>query len=58
MKTYRIEYKEILRYEFYVDAKSKEQAENKFRKMVGDGEINFDDGWVEYSDIESIKEDM
>ena len=58
MKTYKIEYKEILKYEFYVDAESKEQAEAKFRSMTHNGEIDFNDGWVEHSDIESIKEDV
>lgn len=57
MKTYKIEYKEILKYEFYVDAESKEQAEAKFRSMAHNGEIDFNDSWVEHSDIESIKED-
>lgn len=58
MKTYKINYKEIIYYEFYVDAESEEQAEKKFRNMVHNGEVSFDDGWVEHSDIESIKEDV
>ena len=58
MKTYKVKYKEILKYEFYVDAESKEQAEVKFRSMVHNGEVSFDDGWVEHSDIEYIKEDL
>ena len=58
MKTYKIEYKEILKYEFYVDAESKEQAEAKFRNMTHNGEIDFNDSWVEHSDIESINEDV
>ena len=58
MKTYKIEYKEILKYEFYVDAESKEWAEAKFRSMVHNGEVSFDDGWIEHSDIESIEEDV
>ena len=57
MKTYKINYKEILKYEFYVDAESTEQARAKFRSMVHTGEIDFNDSWVEHSDIESIEED-
>ncbi len=56
MKTYKIDYKEILSYEFYVDAESKEQAVDKFNKMVSNGKVDFNDGYIVHSDIEYIQE--
>jgi len=56
MKTYKIDYKEILSYEFYVDAESQEQAINKFNEMVSNGKVDFNDGYIVHSDIEYIQE--
>lgn len=56
MKTYKIDYKEILSYEFYVDAESQEQAIDKFNEMVSNGKVDFNDGYIVHSDIEYIQE--
>ena len=56
MKTYKIEFKEITMYEFYVEAESEKEAVNEFCEKVHKNEIDFSDGWVEYSYIDSVKE--
>lgn len=56
MKTYKVNYKEIVEYEFYVDAESEGQVAEELNKMISDGKINFDDGFIVHSDIEFIRE--
>lgn len=56
MKTYKVCYKEIIEYEFYVDAESEHKVVEEFNKMINDGKINFDDGFVVHGDIEFIQE--
>lgn len=56
MKTYKVYYKEIVEHQFYVDAESEDKVVEEFNKMVSDGKINFDNGFVEHSDIEFIHE--
>ena len=56
MKTYKVYYKEIIEYMFYVDAESEDQVADELNKMIADGKINFDNGFVEHSDIEFIQE--
>lgn len=54
-KTYRIIHKEELIGEFYVDAESEEDALEKYRSMVCNGEIDFSD--MEMVDSEDKAED-
>ena len=56
MKTYQVYYKEIIEYKFYVDAESEDKVEEELNKMIANGNINFDDGFVVHGDIEYIKE--
>ncbi len=56
MKTYKVYYKEIVEYKFYVDAESEDKVEEELNKMISNGNINFDDGFVVHSDIEYIRE--
>lgn len=46
MKTYLIIYNEVITHTFYVDANSKEEAEEKFEKMNESGELDFSYGDV------------
>ena len=52
MKTYKVVYKETLVHWFYVDGKNEEEAEEKFKQGLMDGEYDFSDGSVEEADYE------
>lgn len=56
MKTYKVDYKEIIEYKFYIDAESEDKVEEELNKMIANGDINFNDGFVVHSDIECIRE--
>ena len=56
MKTYKVDYKEIIEYKFYIDAESEDKVEEELHKMIANGSINFDDGFIVHSDIEYIRE--
>ena len=57
MKTFKIEYREVVLHTFYVDAETEDDAVEKFGEMASNGELDFSDGWVAESDITDIKED-
>lgn len=46
MKNYMIIYNETVSHVFYVDADSKEEAEEKFEEMASNGELDYSDGEV------------
>lgn len=46
MKTYKIIYNEVVSHVFYVDADSKDDAEEKFEAMADNGELDYSDGEV------------
>lgn len=46
MKTYKVIYNEVVSHVFYVDADSKDEAEEKFEAMAGNGELDYSDGEV------------
>lgn len=55
MKTYKIIYTESLFHVFYVDANSKEEAEEEFERLAENGELDFSGGDVYDRRIESIE---
>ena len=56
MKTYKVIYTESLFHVFYVDAENEEEAREKFDKMAYNGELDYSDGEVYDSGVESIEE--
>lgn len=46
MKTYKVIYNEVVSHVFYVDADSKDEAEEKFEAIAGNGELDYSDGEV------------
>lgn len=56
MKTYKVIYTESLFHVFYVDAESVDEAREKFDKMAYNGELDYSDGEVYDSGVESIEE--
>lgn len=48
---YKIDYTEVLRHTFYVDAATSEEATAEFNRQVGAGDIDFSDGEVVDTDI-------
>ena len=56
MKTYKVIYTESLIHVFYVDAENEEEAREKFDNMAYNGELDYSDGEVYDSGIESVEE--
>lgn len=56
MKTFRVIYKEVLLHEFYIDAETESEVDNKFVKMAEERELDFSRGEVYYSDIVNIED--
>jgi hypothetical protein len=56
MKTFKVEYKEVILHTFYVEAETEEDVEEKFCEMAGNGEFDFSDGWVTNGEIVNIEE--
>lgn len=56
MKTYKVIYTESLFHTFYVDAESEDEAREKFDKMAYNGELDYSDGEVYDSGVESVEE--
>ena len=54
MANFNITYKEVLAHEFLVDAGTPEEAEEKFFKMLNNGEIDLSNGEVYDSSVETI----
>lgn len=56
MKTFKVLYKEIIVHEFFIDAESAAEIDEKFVEMANDGELDFSHGEIESSDIIEIEE--
>jgi hypothetical protein len=56
MKTYKVEYREVVLYEFYVDAETKDEAAEKLFNMMCESELDFSDGFISESEITNIEE--
>lgn len=56
MKTYKVEYREVVLYEFYVDAETKDEAAEKLFDMMCESELDFSDGFISESEITNIEE--
>ena len=56
MKKFKVIYKEVLYHEFYVDAETEDDVDEKFCEMAGSGELDFSDGYVAEGDIVDIEE--
>ena len=56
MKTFKIEYQEVILHTFYVEAETEEDVEEKFCEMAGNGEFDFSDGWLAEGEIMNIEE--
>ena len=57
MKTYKITYTETLIHEFYVDAENEEDADEKFKQGLYEGEFDFTRGDVYIFDY-TIEEEV
>ena len=56
MKTYKMEYREVVLYEFYVDAETEDEAAEKLFDMMCESELDFSDGFISESEITNIEE--
>ena len=56
MKTFKVIYTESLYHVFYVEAESVEDAKEKFENMAYNGKLDFSDGEVYDSGVESVEE--
>lgn len=56
MKTFKVEYQEVILHTFYVEAEKEEDVEEKFCEMANNGEFDFSDGEVVSCDIMNIEE--
>lgn len=56
MKTFKVKYKEVVEYEFYVDVETEEEVEEKFFELVEEGNFDFSDGYVSEGYVTEIKE--
>lgn len=56
MKTFKVEYREVVLYGFYVDAETEDEAVEKFFDMMCESELDFSDGFVSESEITNIEE--
>lgn len=56
MKTFKVEYREVIMHEFYVDANSEDEVTEKFFEMANESELDFSNGVISEGDIVEIKE--
>lgn len=56
MKTYKVIYTESLVHAFYVDAENEDAAREEFNRKSANGELDFSDGEVYDTSVESIEE--
>ena len=56
MKTFKVTYKEVLIHEFYIDAETESDVDDKFVEMANEGELDFSHGEIDSSEITDIKE--
>lgn len=56
MKTFKVEYREVILHEFYVEANSENEVTEKFFEMANECGLDFSNGVVSEGDITEIKE--
>lgn len=56
MKTFKVTYKEVIVYEFYVDAETESEVDDRFVEMANERELDWSHGEVDSSEIIDIKE--
>ena len=56
MKTFEVTYVEQLFHIFYVDAENEKDAIDEFHRQGLDGELDFSDGTIDDTWIESVQE--
>ena len=56
MKTFKVTFQEIIVHEFYIEAETESDVDDKFVEMANEGELDFSNGEVESSEIINIKE--
>lgn len=56
MNTYKIIYTESLFHVFYVNANSKDEAREEFDRQAFEGKLDYSDGEVYDTNVESIEE--
>lgn len=56
MKTFKIEYQEVIVHEFYVEAETEAEVAEKFCEMASEGQFDFLDGEVVSGEITNIEE--
>lgn len=56
MKTFKVTYKEVIVHEFYVEAETESEVDDRFTEMADEGELDFSHGEIDYSNIVSIEE--
>ena len=56
MKTFKVEYREVMLHEFYVEANSADEVTENFFEMVNDGKVDFSYGVISEGDITNIEE--
>jgi hypothetical protein len=56
MKTYKVIYTESLVHAFYVDAENEEGVREEFDRKSANGELDYSDGEVYDTSVESIEE--
>jgi hypothetical protein len=56
MKTFRVTYKEVIVHEFYVDAETESEVNDRFSEMADEGELDWSHGELDSGDIDYIEE--
>lgn len=56
MKTFKVEYEEVISYTFYVNAESEDDVTEAFNREVDNHNIDFNNGEIVHSNIVHIKE--
>ena len=56
MKTFKVTYKEVIVHEFYVDAETESDVDNRFVEMAEEGELDWYHGELESGNIDYIEE--
>ena len=56
MRTFKVEYREVILHTFYVEAETEEDVEDEFCRMADNCELDFSGGDLIDGDIINIKE--
>lgn len=56
MKTFKVIYKEVIVHEFYVDAETESDVDDRFVEMADEGELDWSHGELDSGDIDYIEE--